>query len=228
MYQVFREATDRAKEPLIQFTQELIQTPSCSLGEEKVAGMLYDLYGRLGFDHVFYDDAGNVVGIIVGSNPGPVVLLNSHMDTVDHRGGTEGPGCCCKLWHGKLQGMGASDCKGGLAAQAFAAYALIQSGLPLHGYVVVSGTVAEENGCSLGARHLLENTLAKLGMKPAYAILGEPTSLGLCYGHDGWVLMDIRMKGTERAAPFACRQSWPSTTSRRQEASSGLKEGRSS
>jgi acetylornithine deacetylase/succinyl-diaminopimelate desuccinylase-like protein len=35
-------------------------------------------------------------------------------------------------------------------------------------------------------------------MQPAYAVLGEPTGLGLCYGHDGWVRLDCRIKGADR------------------------------
>ena len=47
-------------------------------------------------------------------------------------------------------------------------------------------------------RALLEKTIPDLGMKIDYAILGEPTNLGLYYGHDGWAEIEIRVEGTNR------------------------------
>jgi acetylornithine deacetylase/succinyl-diaminopimelate desuccinylase-like protein len=54
--------------------------------------------------------------------------------------------------------------------------------------------VSEENGISMGMRGLIEFTLKEMGLRPEYAILGEPTDLGLYYGHDGRVEMDIRLR----------------------------------
>ncbi|MCD4824642.1 MAG: M20/M25/M40 family metallo-hydrolase [Phycisphaerae bacterium] len=71
--------------------------------------------------------------------------------------------------------------------------------LPLKGNLIVSATVAEENGRSLGVRTLLEQTLPDLELKPDYVVLGEPTGLGLYYGHDGWMEVEIHIRG---ANPF--------------------------
>ena len=95
-----------------------------------------------------------------------------------------------------MYGLGAADCKGGLAAHIFTAALLKRSLLPLRGNLVIAATVAEENGCSVGVRHLLEKTLPEMNLHPTYAILGEPTGLGLYYGHDGWVEMDIQVEGS--------------------------------
>ena len=69
----------------------------------------------------------------------------------------------------------------------------------MRGNLIVAATVAEENGRSVGVRALLEKTLPGLQLKPDHAILGEPTALGLYYGHDGWVELDICV---ESANPF--------------------------
>ena len=53
----------------------------------------------------------------------------------------------------RVYGLGASDCKGGLAAQVYAGDLLKRSLLPLQGNLVVAATVAEENGRSLGRSH---------------------------------------------------------------------------
>jgi acetylornithine deacetylase/succinyl-diaminopimelate desuccinylase-like protein len=94
----------------------------------------------------------------------------------------------------RLCGRGASDCKAGLAAQIYSADLLKRSMLPLKGNLVVSATVAEENGGSSGVRGLMEKTLPSLGLKPDFAVLGEPTDLGLYYGHDGWMTLDVTIE----------------------------------
>jgi len=156
---------------------------------------------EIGYEKVFRDELGNVVGMLLGRRSEPTLLLNCHMDTVgvgQRKEWKEDPfGGVIK--DGRLYGRGASDCKGGLAAHVFVGDLLKRSLLPLNGNLVVAATVAEENGCGIGVRELLEKTLPELGLEPTYAILGEPTGLGLYYGHDGWIEVDIRVEG---ANPF--------------------------
>ena len=59
-----------------------------------------------------------------------------------------------------------------------------------------------ENGASIGVRGLIEQTLPELKLKPDYAILGEPTGLGLYYGHDGWIEVDLQRPTAIHAMAF--------------------------
>jgi len=198
MYRIMQEKKENLKEDLILFTQDLIRLKSPSLQESQIAKLIEIKMKQLGYDKVFIDDAGNVVGIIIGRENQPTLLLNSHMDTVD---ASE-----LSLWDksplagtvedGKVYGLGSADCKGGLAAQIFAGAIIKQSLLPLKGNLVVAATVAEKNGLSIGVRALMEKTLPSLGIMPDFAVLGEPTNLGLYYGHDGWMEIDIKVEGT--------------------------------
>jgi acetylornithine deacetylase/succinyl-diaminopimelate desuccinylase-like protein len=197
MYDLLRNRALSLSERAVDLTRELVQTASPSLREHPVAGVVERAMREYGFDRVVRDDHGNVVGVMFGLEPGPTLLLIAHMDTVladGVQGGTHDP-LSGKSENGRVSGLGAADCKGGIASQLFAAVALKRSILPLRGNLVVAATVAEENGAALGVRALLTHTLPDLGLVPEYAVLGEPTNLGLYYGHDGWAELAVRVEG---------------------------------
>lgn len=198
MYTILQQQNNAMQDDLIDFTKEMIGIPSQSLNEENVAIVVEQKMRQLGYDNVFIDDAGNVVGMLVGRENKPVMLLNCHMDTVAAGDGEKWdmPPYKAQTRDGKLFGLGSADCKGGLAAQIYAGALLKRSLLPLEGTLIVAATVAEENGLSIGVRHLMEKTLPELGLKPDYAILGEPSDLGLYYGHDGWVEIEVNVEGS--------------------------------
>ncbi len=195
MYSILKGKSTGLTDDVVSFAQKLVQTPSESLRESAVATLVSEEMRAIGYDRVFKDEYGNVIGVLFGRESAPTVLLNSHMDTVHpmlpetwDSAPFDG-----SLNDGILHGVGAADCKGGLAAQVYTGALLRRSLLPLRGNLIVAATVAEENGASIGVRGLIEQTLPELKLKPDYAILGEPTELGLYYGHDGWMEVDIHI-----------------------------------
>jgi acetylornithine deacetylase/succinyl-diaminopimelate desuccinylase-like protein len=197
MYDLLKTKLDGLQGELVAFAQELLRTHSPSGDEQKAGALVIDQMNALGFDRVFADELGNVVGIMHGIEEGPTLMLSSHLDTV----GTgnlstwnESP-WSGRIEGGRLHGLGAADCKGGLAAQVFAAGLIKRSLLPLRGHLIVAGTVLEENGVSIGMRALISHTLKEMGMRPDYVVLGEPTDLGLFYGHDGRAELEITVRG---------------------------------
>ena len=198
MYSLLKSKNSGLRDGALEFTRDLVAIPSHSLQEKDVAVRIIREMNAVGFDKVIQDDAGNVVGLMGGRSAAPTLLLNTHMDTVkpgsEEQWG-ESP-YSARITEGRLYGVGASDCKGGIAAQVYAGALLKRSLLPLQGNLVVAVTTAEENGCSVGIRTLLDQTLPDLNLNPTRAILGEPTDLGLYYGHDGWLEMDIHVEGS--------------------------------
>jgi len=197
MYDLIKNKLEGLQGEMVAFAQELLRTHSPSGDESKAGAVVVNQMHALGFDEVSTDELGNVVGVLHGVEEGPTLMLASHMDTV----GTgnlstwnESP-WSGRIENGRLHGLGAADCKGGLAAQVFAAGLIKRSLLPLRGKLVVAATVLEENGISLGMRGLLSHTLKDMGLVPDYAMLGEPTDLGLYYGHDGRAEMEITVRG---------------------------------
>lgn len=198
MYQMLKEKSKWNGERAIKFARKLVETRGTSMEESAVAKLVEDEMKKIGFDKVLTDDAGNVVGVLMGRRAEPSVLLNSHMDTAsagDESLWKHSP-YSAKIDGKRLYGLGASDCKGGLAAQLYTVELLKHSMLPLDGTLVVSATVGEEKGGSVGVRKLLSETLPEIGIKPDFAILGEPTSLGVYYGHDGWMEVEVKVEGS--------------------------------
>jgi acetylornithine deacetylase/succinyl-diaminopimelate desuccinylase-like protein len=199
MYKMLRDKNEGLRKEAMDFASRLVQLPSPSLSEQGVAEAVEMEMTKLGYDKVFRDKAGNVVGIINGRETNPAILLCSHMDAVDadKNGSWIDSPYSGAVRDGMIFGRGASDCKGGLAAQVYAGALLKRSLLPLQGTLIVAATVAEENGMSMGTRILMNETLPGLGIKPDFAVLGEPTGLGLYYGHDGWMEMDVSLRGAD-------------------------------
>lgn len=199
MYTLLAAKSRGLESEALEFSQELIRTPSPSLEESDVARLVADRLRALGYDKVFTDDYGNVIGVLWGRQGQQTVLLGSHMDTADLGDPAR--------WHDSpysgemrgeiLYGLGASDCKAGLAAQIYAGLLLKRALLPLRGNVVVAATVSEEQGGSPGLRHLMQDTLPSLDLRPDYAILGEPTSLNIYYGHDGSAAFEVVIEGPD-------------------------------
>ena len=201
MYRLLRKRNTALGDEIVALTRDLVSTPSPSTEEAAVADRVERAMRETGFDKVLRDEVGNVVGVLFGREARPTVLLSSHMDTVSPRRGDawqESP-YSGSVRGGCIHGLGAGDCKGGLAAQLYAAVLLRRCLLPLRGNLVVAATVAEEAGGSTGVRALMDRTLPELNLVPDYAVLGEPTGLGLYYGHDGWADIEIRVSS---ANPF--------------------------
>jgi acetylornithine deacetylase/succinyl-diaminopimelate desuccinylase-like protein len=199
MYTILRAKNEGLSEDMVRLAQKLVQTPSPTFQEGPVADRVEAKMTELGYDDVVRDGAGNVLGLMLGHESAPTVLLACHMDVAaaEDDAPWDRPAHSGDIRDGRLYGAGASDCKAGLAAHVFCGALLKRALLPMRGNLVVAATVAEERGGSVGVRELMDKTLPDLDLRPTCAILGEPTGLGLYYGHDGWVELDVRVQGPD-------------------------------
>ncbi len=110
------------------------------------------------------------------------VVLSGHTDVVPVEGQDwTGDPFVMSERDGRLYGRGTCDMKGFIAACLAMAprFAALDLARPLH----FAFTYDEEVGC-LGARALVDE-LARAGLRPAAAIIGEPTMMGVIEGHKG-------------------------------------------
>lgn len=174
---------------LVDFTQQLVRIPSLPGQENQVVPAILHEMNNLGYDEVWTDQAGNIIGKISGGD-GPVVLLNGHMDHVDP-GPHEGwpyPPFSGEIVEGELWGRASVDMKGPVACMIYAASLLKRVGLTPPGDILMTVAVMEEIG-GPGTKYLASQ------LKAQAAICGEPSRNILRRGHRGRVQLTARFKG---------------------------------
>ena len=126
----------------------------------------------------------SVVGIARGSGRGRSLMLNAHLDTVG-TAGMDAP-FLPRQEAGRLYGRGSCDTKAGLAACLLTAREAAAQGWP--GDLLIAA-VADEEYASQGTEAVLRRYRAD-----AAAVI-EPTQLGLCVAHKGFVLLEVEAHG---------------------------------
>ncbi len=176
--------------PCIDFLQRLIQTESLPGEEGKIAQVVMREMEKLGYDEVYSDKAGNVIGCIKGANNAQPMMFNTHLDHVDvgEHHAWPYPPFGGEIHDDKVWGRGAVDIKGPLAAQVYGAGRLKTQGFTPPGDVYVSAVVYEEIG-GVGARHLAQY------LCPSLIVIGEPSNNELRRGHRGRLEMVLHVKG---------------------------------
>ncbi len=139
----------------------------------------------------------NVIGRLSGTQPNPVMHFNGHMDVVPVSPGWSTNPFSGGVRDGRIYGRGASDMKGGLAAQVYAIEAIRRAGLCLQGTVEQSGVVDEE---STGNRNAGMGYLVERGYihpdKTNYVVITEPLNAdNICLGHRGAIWGEITFFG---------------------------------
>jgi acetylornithine deacetylase len=122
-----------------------------------------------------------VIGRLRGSEPGPTVVLNGHLDTVPI------PHAPAELRNGSVYGRGAADMKGPCAAAAEAVR--VFAGQPFRGEIAIVAIGLHEapGGRGEDLRHLLDS-----GFTADYAVVCELTDTGrVAVAHMGQATAEI-------------------------------------
>jgi putative selenium metabolism hydrolase len=170
------------QEKTIKLCRELIRLKSYSGEEGKVAERLKEAFTSMGYDEVFADKYGNIVGHIKGNRPGKKILFDGHMDTVpvpDESKWSRDP-FGAEMADGKIYGRGASDMKGALCAMVCAgAYFAEDTGKEFAGDIYVSGVVHEECFEGIASREISKK------VDPDYVVIGEASECNIKRGQRG-------------------------------------------
>lgn len=169
-------------------------------GEERpIAEFIVQLLERIGCEaslHEFEPGRANAIGRLRTGKPGPVFILNSHIDVVPEGNEWSTDPFVAVKKDGRIYGRGSADAKGPVAAMIAAVEALARIRDQLTGEIILTAVADEEAG-SGGTRSLLPDLRADM------AIVGEPTGCGICIAHKGTATarMVVRGRSAHAAVP---------------------------
>jgi putative selenium metabolism hydrolase len=186
------DLTEAERQSLLSFLQRLIETPSPSGQEGDVAALIMEEMRRLDYDDVWMDGHGNVLGRI-GAADGPLLMFDSHMDTVDAAEPEvwKSDPHVATLRDGRLYGLGACDMKSGLAATVYGAASLARRKRDLAGGILVACVGLEEPSEGTCTRVLFEHD----EIRPDWVVIAEPSNLQVVRAQRGHLEMSVTVQG---------------------------------
>jgi acetylornithine deacetylase/succinyl-diaminopimelate desuccinylase-like protein len=217
------------RDELAQLGCDLTTIPSPTGQEKAIAEFILHWFETNGIKAVRQDvefDRPNAVGIVKGEGTGLSLGFNGHTDTsftgteddrrmvanMEPESDLKG-----KIVGNKVQGLGISNMKGGVAAFMIAGKALKKSGIKLKGDVVLAAVVGEISrtpigpwqtkeyrGEGAGTRHLLTH-----GMHTDYAVVADGSDLNIVWTQTGVVQVKIQTFGKAEAAWGSKRATHP-------------------
>ncbi|GAB5553385.1 MAG: M20 family metallo-hydrolase [Saprospiraceae bacterium] len=166
----------------IELLQQLIETPSLSRQESATADLIQQFLEQKGIPHQRFQN--NIVAKTTNwSDQKPVLLLNSHHDTVKPAKGWQRDPFKANLEGDQLFGLGSNDAGASLVSLIVTFCFFYEKELPVN--LVLAATAEEEisgpNGIAL--------VLPELGGIDA-AIVGEPTQMRLAIAERGLMVVD--------------------------------------
>lgn len=217
------------RDELAQLGCDLTTIPSPTGQEKAIGEFILNWFEANGIKAVRQDvefDRPNAVGVVKGDGTGLSLGFNGHMDTSftgteeDRRmvaamePDTELSG---RIVGNRVQGLGISNMKGGVAAFMLAGKALKKSEVKLKGDVILAAVVGEISrtpvgpwqtreyrGEGAGTRHLLTH-----GMHSDYAVCCDGSDMNIVWTQNGVVQVKIQTFGKAEAAWGSNRQTHP-------------------
>jgi len=187
------------KNRLIQLTRQLIKIDSENPpGDEEAIGRYVKKYlEKLGLKphvYAFKKKRLNIVAVLQNKRSQHSLLITPHLDTVPSGKHWRFPPRQGRITHGKIYGLGATDCKGNLACALEALHSLIEEKISLAYTLLFAATADEESGSSLGLIPLLEKGI----LRPTHALVLDADNFSIIVCQKGLIHMKVRMLG-ERA-----------------------------
>ena len=171
----------------IQLLIQLIAIPSFSKYEAETADLIGSVLDK---KHIPYRRKGNNIWAKNKHwNNGPVILLNSHHDTVKPVAGWHRNPFSPSIENGKLYGLGSNDAGASLAALLAVFFHFYEEeNLPFNLIFLASAEeeISGQNGVAL--------VLPELG-DIAFGIVGEPTQMQMAVAEKGLLVVDAEAKG---------------------------------
>lgn len=191
IFKRINELSEKYKDYTARNLSELVKIKSLSMGEKEHQLKLESQMEQAGFDEVFIDGLGNVIGRI--GNGKKILAIDGHIDTVDvgNIANWDFDPFSGEIKDGFVHGRGSVDQKGGPAAFVTAGRILKELGFDRDLTIYFTGTVMEEDCDGLCWKYIVEEDK----IKPDFAISTEPTNLNIYRGHRGRMEIAVEFHG---------------------------------
>ncbi|MFI2742464.1 M20 family metallo-hydrolase [Zhouia sp. PK063] len=173
----------------IELLKSLIRTPSFSSEENQTAALIENWFKE--HEIPFKRQGNNIIAFNKHFEEGkPLLLLNSHHDTVKPNSAYTKDPFDAHIEDGKLYGLGSNDA-GGCLVSLIATFTNFYAQENLKYNLVIVASVEEESSGPNGLNSVIPN------LPPIeVAIVGEPTLMNLAVAEKGLVVFDAVVKGT--------------------------------
>jgi acetylornithine deacetylase len=169
---------------LLALHRELVATPSVSRAEGPICALLEERLAACGLAPRRH---GRNLWALAGE--GPILCLNSHLDTVPPSGAWTRDPFAASREDGRVFGLGANDAKASVAAM-IAAFARLRARAAALGIALLLTLACDEETGGEGTEVLLPE-LARRGLCPRAALIGEPTGLELAIAQKGMLVLEL-------------------------------------
>ncbi|MFZ2362496.1 MAG: YgeY family selenium metabolism-linked hydrolase [Anaerolineae bacterium] len=179
-----------AHDDIVAFLREIVAIPSMDSDIEAVGQRIGQEMRKLGFDEVYTDRYGSIVGRI-GSGP-TILLYDSHIDTVGIGDPAQWPWDPFqgKIEDGLFYARGALDEKGSTPGMIYGMAMARDLGL-LEGYTLYYLGNIEEWCDGVGCAAFVDWE----GVHPDFVVIGEPTKMQVYRGHKGRLELEVVCRG---------------------------------
>ncbi len=183
------------EEDILQFFRDIVAIPSTDSDIEAVGARVGQEMEKLGFDEVYTDKYGSIVGRVGDGDK--ILLYDSHLDTVGIGDPTqwEWDPFLGKVEDGLFYARGALDEKNSTPGMIYGIMLARKLSL-LDGFTLYFFGNIEEwcDGIACAAFHEWQ------GITPDFVVIGEPTNMKVYRGHKGRYELEITAKGTSAHA----------------------------
>lgn len=184
------------KQRILKLTQKLIRIDSQNPpgDESKIAIFVRDYLRGLGLGtkiFAFKKKRPNVVAHLEGKDRKHSLLITPHLDTVPAGKNWKFPPFAGRVFKNKLYGLGATDCKGNLAAALEAMNSLVEDKVKLDYNITFAATADEECGSALGLIPLLERGL----LRADAAVVLDADDFNIIITQKGLIHLKVKLAG---------------------------------
>jgi len=191
-FQAIKARAEYYRADMTGFLREMVKIPGESCGEKGKVELAAEEMRKLGFDKVWIDPMGNLLGYM-GSGE-TLIAYDGHIDTVgignrdnwrfDPYEGYE--------TDAEIGGRGVSDQEGGIVSAVYGARIMKDLGLLDDRYTaLVTATVQEEDCDGVCWQYIIKES----GVKPEFVVITEPTDGGIYRGQRGRMEIRVDVKG---------------------------------